>query len=610
MAKFVIACPQCGKYAQADSGLFGFIGRTRKVDCACGYTINIKTDKLASRNCPHCGNDVIFDQSEGEKARCPVCGEAINTIAEQTHTVEFSCAQCGIRLRTEKGRKTCTCPICAHENPVAEQVMIEDLKKSGLASTIKFEGDQHNLIWKHPIEDFCLGSQLIVDESQEAIFYRDGQALDTFPPGTHTLETQRLPLLDQAYRLPTNNGGHFHSKVYFVNLITHMGIKWGVGEIRFYEPTYKLPIELGLRGTFNLKITNARKLLQKIVGTAGALTRDQLMDNDGKGYFTDLVRMQVRSYVAAAIADSGIDLLDIDRHLIDLSAALQDKLNPVLGEYGLEIAQLLIAGVKEPDDPAFRAAKKQHQDEIIQMREIEMETRLAEATLSRTNALANVDILTAKGEAEVRKIHAAADLEIARQRARVEAEEMREKGMTYADQTARMVGLEAAKNVFSGSGGGMGDLASMGLALGALTSVTKMTQNTLTPLADAGIQPAQPAAVPGGWVCPECGAANLTSKCCPECGCKKPEPKTAWTCPECGAAGLTSKCCPECGCKRPAPPAPWVCPECGAAGLTSKCCPECGCRKPEPKTTWDCPACGASNLTSKCCPECGHKKGM
>ena len=93
MAKFVIECPQCGKYAQASSGLFGFIGGTKKVNCSCGYEIDVKAEKLASRQCPHCGNHVVFDQSKGDKAVCPVCGEPINTMAEQNKTVEFSCGQ-------------------------------------------------------------------------------------------------------------------------------------------------------------------------------------------------------------------------------------------------------------------------------------------------------------------------------------------------------------------------------------------------------------------------------------------------------------------------------------------------------------------------------------
>lgn len=64
MSKFVIKCPNCGQYAMASN----FIFAKKKIDCICGYTINVKADKMTSRMCLHCGNNVIFDQSKGDKA--------------------------------------------------------------------------------------------------------------------------------------------------------------------------------------------------------------------------------------------------------------------------------------------------------------------------------------------------------------------------------------------------------------------------------------------------------------------------------------------------------------------------------------------------------------
>ena len=192
MAKFIMECPNCGRYVEAKTGFFA----RKKIDCTCGYTINVKTEKLAARTCPHCGNEVVFDQSKGDKALCPVCHEPINTMAEQSKMEEFSCGQCGVRLMANKGAATYTCPVCDFVNDVPERLMAEKIRKEGLASIIKYEGDNETLVWKHPIEDFNLGSQLIVHESQEAIFFRDGQALDLFGAGRYTLETQQLPLLE------------------------------------------------------------------------------------------------------------------------------------------------------------------------------------------------------------------------------------------------------------------------------------------------------------------------------------------------------------------------------------------------------------------------------
>ena len=94
---------------------------------------------------------------------------------------------------------------------------------ANIISVIKYEGDNQTFIWRHHITDFNLGTQLIVHESQDAVFFRDGKALESFGPGRHTLETQNLPLLTNHVN-STADGEHvFHSEVYFINLVTQLG---------------------------------------------------------------------------------------------------------------------------------------------------------------------------------------------------------------------------------------------------------------------------------------------------------------------------------------------------------------------------------------------------
>ena len=348
MAKFVIECPHCGRYAEAKTGFFA----RKKVDCACGYTIDIRTDKLTSRTCPHCGNDVVFDQSKGAGAKCPVCGELINTMAEQTKSAEFSCAQCGIRLTAARTATTYTCPVCDHVNDVTERLKTAEIKKEGLASIIKYEGDADTLVWKHPVEDFNLGSQLIVHESQEAIFFRDGQALDLFGAGRYTLETQQMPILEKLYALPTDTEGTFHSEVYFFNLIHQMAIKWGTPEkINMLEPQSGAPISLGARGILNFRIANARKLLLKLVGTGGKLTRQDLIaDGEGhiRNYFRSLIQLTVSTNLADMITAEKLDILTLDQQKLRLSAAMLSALQSSFEEYGLVVTEFLVMGITLP----------------------------------------------------------------------------------------------------------------------------------------------------------------------------------------------------------------------------------------------------------------------
>ncbi len=610
MAKFVMECPHCGKYVEARTGFFA----KKKIDCACGYTIDVRTDKLTSRVCAHCGNDVVFDQSKGADAKCPVCHEPINTMADQDKTVEFSCQQCGVRLHTVKGATTYICPVCDHVNDVAERLKTEEIKKDGLASVIKYEGDADTLVWKHPVEDFNMGSQLIVHESQEAIFFRDGHALDLFGAGRYTLETQQLPILEKLYKLPTDTEGTFHSEVYFFNLVHQMAIKWGTPEkINFLEPQTGAPISLGARGMLNFRIANARKLLLKLVGTGGKLTRQDLME-DGEGniknYFRSLIQLVVSTNLANIITEEKLDVLMLDQQKMRLSASMLTALQESFEDYGLVITEFLVLGVMLPQkgDLGYDALQT-----ILQLRQknltksaIETETELklaeleakkqldvriqenlAEVEMAHRKAVAQkgeTSLLETQYDVQAERMRLQLELDRKLQTAQVEAEEMRLKGYTQRD--VMQVDVQKAyagalgEMGANGGGGALGEMAGLGVTLGAIGGVMNMTKDAMSPMMNMGAPAAAPAAT--GWDC-ACGTKNIQSKFCPDCGSKKPEPKIAdtWDCPNCGNKGITARFCGECGFKKPEAPATWDCPNCGNKGITAKFCGECGNKKPE-----------------------------
>ena len=372
MSKFVIECPSCGKYTEASTNLFA----RKKIDCTCGYTIHVKTDKMTSRVCPHCGNNVIFDQSKGEKALCPVCKEKINTSDSIFNKVEFTCPSCSCNLSADKNAEHYTCPLCETVIDVQAQVAKEKVKNQGLASVIKYEGDNQTFVWKHPIEDFNLGSQLIVHESQEAVFFRDGEALDLFGAGRYTLSTQNLPLLENLYKLPVNADTVFHSEVYFVNLTTQMGIKWGTdSKVRMSDPATGLHLELGACGEFSLRVCDSRKLLLKLVGTASEFRWGDVIDGAYSlkptvAKFKALVMNRVKSNLARIIKEQNINILEVDEHIDRISESLRTVINETLTEYGLFMPEFFVTAIMTPDDdPNFVRLKQQHADMYLKVRE-------------------------------------------------------------------------------------------------------------------------------------------------------------------------------------------------------------------------------------------------
>lgn len=597
MSKFIIACPVCHNYAEASTGFFA----SKHIRCACGNVINVKTDRMTTKVCPSCGNNVVYDQAEGKDAKCPVCKAQLVTDENYSNLVHFRCGTCGCQLQAAKNASAITCPVCDTVADVQAEIKKAEVRDAAIPAVINYEGDNQTFVWKHPMTDFVTGSQLIVHESQEAIFFRNGEALDSFGPGRYTLETGIMPKMSSLYPLPVQ-GQPFHAEVYFVNLATQMGIKWGTNsKVGMFDPASGLHVELGASGSFNLRVTEPRKLLIKLVGTTGGLTQSDLFNESSVtvgagnveitmksagGYFRTMVMNKVKANLAKIIKSNSISVLELDEHIDMISVGLKDAINPELAEYGLTMPEFYVSNIVTPDDdPNFRRMKQQYADKYLKVREEEIRKAEAEAAFERKAVEAQTEarmrVIGAQGDADITRIKAQAEAEAYRMKAEAEALEMKMKGYTYQQETARQVGIEAMRN--GGAAGGIsgmtGEMMQMGVGLGVMGSVIGMTKDAVSPVVNQTAQTVQQAVAVSGWDC-ACGQKNIMSKFCPECGSKKPEPvaPAGWNC-TCGASNITSKFCPECGAKKPAP-ATWDC-GCGNSGITARFCPECGTKRPE-----------------------------
>jgi hypothetical protein len=202
---------------------------------------------------------------------------------------------------------------------------------------IKYEGDNSTFVWKHPCEDFNSMTQLIVHESQEAIFFMNGQALDMFGAGRHTLETQNVPKIGKFLNRATGGDTPFHCEVYFINKTVQMSIKWGTdSKIRFIEPSMGIPLEIGACGEMNMEVSDSRALLLKLVGTMNGIA----WGDSGAGFtksiqncFRPLISTAVKAHLVSSIKSQNIDILEIDENLEALSEVLRKAIADHLLSY-------------------------------------------------------------------------------------------------------------------------------------------------------------------------------------------------------------------------------------------------------------------------------------
>ena len=122
------------------------------------------------------------------------------------------------------------------------------------------------------IGDYRIGSQVIVRESQAAVFFRDGNALDVFRAGRHTITTANVPLLINLVGKAFNGRTPFTAEVYFVSMREFANEKWGTPQpIIVRNPGMGLGVALlqGF-GTYSFQVKDPQQFVTQLVGTQGA----------------------------------------------------------------------------------------------------------------------------------------------------------------------------------------------------------------------------------------------------------------------------------------------------------------------------------------------------
>ena len=383
-----------------------------------------------------------------------------------------------------------------------------------LAEVIKYEGDNSTFVWKHPAEDFNTNSQLIVHESQEAIFFMNGQPLDLFGSGRYTLETQNMPILNKIINIPTGGVSAFHCEVYFINKVDQMAIQWGTdSKIQYVEPTYGFPIAIGAGGEMSLKVADSKELLLRLVGTEKDLSREKLVS-----YFRAFLMARIKTYIAQTLKQDKINIFEIDEKLLEFSDELKARLIGDFAEYGLSLEKFFVTRIVKPDgDPKYENFKQLHYRQYADIADAKIRQQVG---VIDQQTESQKMVIESQGVAQKRSIE----------------------GYSYQQERGFDVAEKLAANE------GAGNFSSAGIGLGMMAGVGGAVGNTIGAAFNTAIDGInQPV---GNLFCDNCGA-QLTpgSSFCDECGTPVAGAKNG--CTKCGYVfERPGKFCPKCGMKR------------------------------------------------------------
>jgi membrane protease subunit (stomatin/prohibitin family) len=185
------------------------------------------------------------------------------------------------------------------------------------------------------------GAQLIVRESQAAVFFRDGKGYDVLGPGRHTLSTMNLPILTKVLSLPFAFKSPFRVEILFTNLKVFTHLKWGTQEPVAFKDRELGVVRLRGFGNYTMRIIQPLLFINTLIGTQGVFATDEI-----SGYLRDVIVSRLNDLLGETLQS----IFELPRNYDEFGVALKARVGQDFQKYGLELVDLFVNSITPPDD--------------------------------------------------------------------------------------------------------------------------------------------------------------------------------------------------------------------------------------------------------------------
>jgi len=221
---------------------------------------------------------------------------------------------------------------------------ILDFIKKQFIDIIEWTDDSRDtLSYRFPDEDKEIknGAQLIVRESQAAVFVFEGQVADVFTPGRYTVEGGNTPILSKLGAWKYGFNSPIKSEVYFVNTKQFTDMKWGTSNpIMLRDADFGI-VRLRAFGAYSLRVADPSEFIKQIAGTNAQF---QTEDIDGQ------LKRAIVTEFSDALGELKIPALDLAAQYKELGEAIRAKINEDFRGYGLEVTKFYVENISLPPE--------------------------------------------------------------------------------------------------------------------------------------------------------------------------------------------------------------------------------------------------------------------
>lgn len=220
-----------------------------------------------------------------------------------------------------------------------------DFIRSELIDIIEWTDDDAGdiLVYRYPDEDKEIKNkaQLIVRESQVAVFVNEGQIADVYGPGHHELATANMPILSTLKGWKYGFESPFKVDVYFVNTRQFINQKWGTqNPVTMRDKDFGM-VRIRSFGIYSFKVNDAPKFLREVFGTCATYQTSDI---------TGHLKSSMVSELSDLLAESGVPMLDMSTQYNELSAFGLKKFGQIFEAFGLELKSFKINNISVPKE--------------------------------------------------------------------------------------------------------------------------------------------------------------------------------------------------------------------------------------------------------------------
>ena len=189
--------------------------------------------------------------------------------------------------------------------------------------------------------DIKAGAQLIVRESQSAVFFKSGKGFDILGPGRHTLTSLNVPILTRALSLPWGFKSPIRCEVYFINHKVFTNLKWGTRDpVAFRDKELGL-VRLRGYGSYTCRITEPLVFINSLVGREAAFNTDDISN-----YLRDVIVARINDLFGEKLET----IFDLPKQYDELGLEIKQKVSNEFSKYGMELLDFYVTSITPPDE--------------------------------------------------------------------------------------------------------------------------------------------------------------------------------------------------------------------------------------------------------------------